>query len=127
MELTNAAHTPTYLVRDGAVREIALIGHPLGALGDLYGRQEVALEDGDIVVWLSDGLVEATDNEGEPFGYDRLMAALEQPAETAAEVRDRLLAAEEAFTQGDPGEDDKTLVAMRYSATAAGSSTPTVE
>jgi sigma-B regulation protein RsbU (phosphoserine phosphatase) len=127
MELTNAAHTPTYLLRDGTVQEIALIGHPLGALGDLYGRQEVSLQDGDIVVWLSDGLVEATDSEGEPFGYDRLMAALEQPAETAAEVRDRLLASEEAFTQGDPGEDDKTLVAMRYSATTAGSSTPTFE
>ena len=87
----------------------------------------MALEDGDVVVWLSDGLVEATDGEGEPFGYDRLVTALEHPAETAAEVRDRLLAAEEAFTQGNPVEDDKTLVAMRYSATTAGSSIPTPE
>lgn len=124
MELTNAAHTPTYLVRGGEVTELALTGHPLGALGDIYGRQEVTLADGDVVVWLSDGLVEATDDQGEPFGYERLGAALGSGGTSATEVRDRLLAAEEAFTQGKPAEDDKTLVAMRYSVGVAGSSTP---
>jgi len=124
MELTNAAHTPTYLVRRGQVQEIALIGHPLGALGDDYGRQMVALEDGDVLIWLSDGLVEATDPSGEPFGYERLEEALRGSTESAAEVRDRLLAAEEAFTHGKPGEDDKTLVAMRYSATGYGNPEP---
>jgi serine phosphatase RsbU (regulator of sigma subunit) len=127
MELTNAAHTPTYLLRQGEVTEIALIGHPLGALGDLYGRQTVGLEDGDVVVWLSDGLVESTDEGGEPFGYDRLAQALRGSSVSASEVRDRLLAAEEAFTQGEPAEDDKTLVAMRYSVADNGTAAPTPE
>jgi serine phosphatase RsbU (regulator of sigma subunit) len=115
MELTNAAHTPTYLVRGSAVLEIALTGHPLGALGDQYGQRTVPLEDGDVVVWLSDGIVEATDDSGEPFGYQRVQRALEGPASSASQVRDRLLSAEERFTGGGVGEDDKTLVAMRYS------------
>ena len=127
MELTNAAHTPTYLVRESQVREIALVGHPLGALGDVYGRETVALQDGDVVVWLSDGIVEATNEFGDPFGYERLEQALQGNASTAAEVRDRLLAAESAFTGGKPGEDDKTLVAMRYSEATVGRSTPISE
>ncbi len=127
MDLTNAAHTPTYLVRDGQVTELALTGHPLGALGDVYGHQQVALADGDVVVWLSDGLVEATNEAGEPFGYERLEAALAGPTASATEVRDRLLASEEAFTNGKPGEDDKTLVAMRYSVARSGGTTPIPE
>ena len=115
MELTNAAHTPTYLVRRGEVLEIALTGHPLGALGDRYGQRTIPLEDGDVVVWLSDGIVEATDDSGEPFGYDRVQQALAGPAISPTQVRDRLLTAEQKFTGGRAGEDDKTLVAMRYS------------
>jgi serine phosphatase RsbU (regulator of sigma subunit) len=127
MEITNAAHTPTYLVRQGKVSEIALTGHPLGALGDVYGRQTVGLQDGDIVVWLSDGLVEAADDSGKPFGYDRLEQALQGSSVSAAEVRDRLLAAEEAFTGGKPAEDDQTLVAMRYSVAGTGDAAPIPE
>jgi serine phosphatase RsbU (regulator of sigma subunit) len=127
MELTNAAHAPTYLVRQGRVSEIALTGHPLGALGDVYGRQTVELRDGDVVIWLSDGLIEATDDSGEPFGYDRLEQALQGTSSSAAEVRDRLLAAEEAFTHGRPAEDDQTLVAMRYSVADGGHSAPIPE
>jgi sigma-B regulation protein RsbU (phosphoserine phosphatase) len=125
LELTNAGHTPTYLLRDGEVKEIALTGHPLGALGDSYGFRAVALEDRDVVVWLSDGIVEAADESGEPFGYDRLVAALRGRGDSANEVRDRLLAAEEAFTGGRPSEDDKTLVAMRYRDSEWGPPRPT--
>ena len=127
MQLTNAAHTPTYLVREGDVTEIALTGHPLGALGDVYGRQTVELTNGDVIIWLSDGLVEATDETGDPFGYERLEEALRGSTASAAEVRDRLLAAEEVFTNGKPAEDDKTLVAMRYSVSQTGISAPTPE
>jgi serine phosphatase RsbU (regulator of sigma subunit) len=127
MQLTNAAHTPTYLVREGDVTEIALTGHPLGALGDVYGRQTVELTNGDVIIWLSDGLVEATDETGDPFGYERLEEALRGSTASAAEVRDRLLAAEVAFTDGKPAEDDKTLVAMRYSVSQTGTSAPTPE
>lgn len=116
MELTNAGHTPTYLLRQGEVAEIALTGHPLGALGDSYGHQTIQLTDSDIVIWLSDGIIEAADDNGEPFGYERLRSSLEGEAASASEVRDRLLTAAEAHTGGRPAEDDKTLVAMHYSA-----------
>jgi HAMP domain-containing protein len=114
LELTNAGHSPTYRVRDGAAREILLPGNPLGALGNRYGHSALDLEPGDIVVWLSDGLIEATDPRGEPFGYERIRETLAGRWETAAEVRNHLLAVIEKHTRGREAEDDQTLVAMRY-------------
>ena len=114
MELTNAGHPPTYLVRDGAVQEILLPGNPLGALGESFGQQQISLQEGDVFVWLSDGLIEALDPTGEPFGYERLKQALNGPADSADQVRERLLAAVESHARGAPASDDKTLVAMHY-------------
>ncbi|MEJ2084431.1 MAG: SpoIIE family protein phosphatase [Acidobacteriota bacterium] len=115
LALTNAGHPPTYLLRRGEVAEIALEGNPLGALGDSFGQTEISLENGDIVVWLSDGLFEATDPNGDPFGYERLRTSLQGQASHPAEVTARLISAVEGYTGGRASEDDRTLVAMRYS------------
>ena len=119
MELTNAGHPPTYLVRDGVVDEIILTGNPLGALGESFGQKQVSLQENDVVVWLSDGLIEALDPTGEPFGYERLKQSLTGPTDSAAQVRERLLAAVESHAGGLQASDDKTLVAMRYRPSAA--------
>lgn len=116
IEITNAGHPPVYHLRGGEAEEILLPGSPLGGLGHHYGRRRVDLEDGDVLVWLSDGLIEAADGDDEPFGFESTREALEGPADSAAEVRDRLLAAVEAHTGGRPARDDRTLVVMRYSA-----------
>jgi len=115
LALTNAGHPPTYLLRRGEVTEVALEGNPLGALGDSFGQTEISLQNDDIVVWLSDGLFEATNPDGDPFGYERLQTALQGPASNAAEVTSRLIAAVDRYTGGRASEDDRTLVAMRYS------------
>ena len=113
--LTNAGHPPTYRVRGPEVEEILLPSSPLGGLGHRYVRATLALKPGDIVVWLSDGLIEATNAAGEPFGYDAVAAVLAgTPGESAANVRDRLLAAVERHAAGQPAGDDRTLMVMRY-------------
>lgn len=124
MDLTNAGHPPTYLLRDGEVEEILLPGSPLGALGETYGRREVDLHPGDVVVWLSDGLIEATDSHDEQFGYQRVREALTGPGGDPATVRDRLLDAVQAHTGGRPIADDRTLVAMSYEPGAESPSNP---
>jgi HAMP domain-containing protein len=107
LTLTNAGHPPTYIVRGGKVQEILLPSSPLGALGHSYARRELTLDRGDVVVWLSDGVFEETNAEGEPFGYDRietaLAAAARQPGAagatggtSAAGARRRALAAASA-------------------------------
>lgn len=117
LEITNAGHPPVYLLRGGGVEEILLPGSPLGGLGHSYGHRRVELDDGDVLVWLSDGLIESTDGDDEPFGYEGVEEALAAgPAGSAAQVRDRLLAAVAEHTGGRPAQDDRTLVVMKYSA-----------
>jgi len=127
LEITNAGHPPTYLIRNGEVEEILLAGSPLGALDENYRQQTVPLEPGDVAVWLSDGLIEANDRTDAPFGYEATEQALAGPSRSAVQVRDRLLAAVEAHTRGVPAEDDRTLVAMRYFPGSDSTSIPSSE
>lgn len=115
LRLTNAGHPPTYRIRGGQVEEIVLPGSPLGGIGHTYGRTTLDLVSGDVVVWLSDGLIEAVNGEDEPFGYERVVEALMGlNGQGATEVRNRLLEAVDRYTGGLPPGDDRTLVVMKY-------------
>ncbi len=114
LTITNAGHPPTYLRRGGVVSEIMLPSTPLGALGSDFGQTTLQLEAGDVVVWLSDGMIEATDPAGNDFGYDRLIEVLGEAPVEPAKTRDHLLAAIHAHTEGGIPEDDRTLLVMAY-------------
>jgi len=117
LRIHNAGHPPTYLLRGGEIEEILLPGSPLGGLGRTYGRAERTLHRGDVLIWLSDGLIEATNASGEPFGYDAVLKALQgtgKGGNNAADVRNRLLAAVDRYVGDEPPSDDRTLVVMRY-------------
>jgi serine phosphatase RsbU (regulator of sigma subunit) len=114
LTVTNAGHPPTYLLRGGQVEEILLPGSPLGGMGKTYGKRTLPLENGDTLVWLSDGLIEATNAADDVFGYDAVVEALRGPVASPTVVRDRLLAAIERHVQGEPPQDDRTLLVMRY-------------
>jgi serine phosphatase RsbU (regulator of sigma subunit) len=121
LRLTNAGHPPTYLIRGKQVQEILLPGSPLGGLGHTYGKATVPMEPGDLVVWLSDGLIEAADHDSEPFGYDRVAETLAggRAGQNATDVRDRLLSAIGRHVGDLPPDDDRTLVIMRYRSSGA--------
>jgi hypothetical protein len=82
--LANAGHLSPYL--DG--QEIELPGAlPLGISGG--GRYEatmVELRPGSRLTFLSDGVVEAQNERGELFGFDRAMAMSREPAATVADA-----------------------------------------
>jgi HAMP domain-containing protein len=115
LRLTNAGHPPTYRIRGSEVEEILLPSSPLGGLGRNYGKATLTLQPEDVVVWLSDGLIEATNAADEPFGYESVVQTLAgTPGESAADVRNRLLAAVDRHAGGQPLADDRTLMVMRY-------------
>jgi len=114
LEIWNAGHPPTHLLRRGEVQEILLPSSALGGLVAFYDRRTVALEPGDVVVWLSDGLIEAPGPDGQPFGYEATLAALRGPCDGAPAVRDRLLQAIAKHAGDRPPEDDRTLVVMEW-------------
>lgn len=120
LEITNAGHPPTYLLRRGEVREIALPSTPLGVLDSSYRTEALDLEPGDMLVWLSDGFIEATSTEGECFGYERTREALCGDADTPADLRDRFLDAVRTHSEAQAAADDCTLVVMHYRPSEAG-------
>lgn len=99
----------------GTVEELPLSAHrvPLGALdAGAYSLAEVPVAPGELVLGYSDGVVDARSPGGEPFGAERLAAALAAaPADPAAAV-ESILESLAAFTRGEEPYDDVTLVAL---------------
>ncbi len=89
---------------------------PLGIVPELElpeGRR-FDLEPGDLVVALSDGVLEARSPEGGDFGVDRAIAVVQAArSKPLAEIRAALIATLEDFTGGNPPRDDRTILMVR--------------
>jgi serine phosphatase RsbU (regulator of sigma subunit) len=114
---TNAGHPYPYRVqKDGTVRALQNPARPLGlSLSGGWHTIEEPLAAGDSWVVFSDGLIETTRAGGdESWGFERLEEVLRAgPSESAAALKDRILAAQRAFTQRADTEDDRTLLVLR--------------
>jgi hypothetical protein len=99
VELANAGHLPPYI--DG--KELAMDGAlPLGALPDVsFPPIHFQLHQGEPLLLVSDGVVEARNKTGELFGFDRMRQIGTHSAEEIAR-------AAQAFGQ----EDDITVLTL---------------
>ncbi len=119
----NAGHLAPILAR--ANRPICLRldegGPVLGLLPSAkFETGSVELEPGDLLVLYSDGLVEAANQHDEQFGEERVQALVAQHRHlTAAQIRDQIIRAAQAFTGNAELEDDRTLLVLRYTGVAA--------
>lgn len=76
IRIANAGHNYPVIL-NGHVHEVELTGLPLGVINDSdYGEISMALRYGDTVLLYTDGVVEATNEHNEMFGYDRLAQLL---------------------------------------------------
>jgi serine phosphatase RsbU (regulator of sigma subunit) len=84
LTVANAGHLGPY--RDG--RELELLpGLPLGVIADAeYEQTSHRLNRGDRLVFLSDGVVEAQNGEGELFGFERTQQVSNEPARYIAQT-----------------------------------------
>jgi len=101
LTIANAGHLAPY--RNG--EEVHCVsGLPLGIVaGAEYAEAVLQLGGGDTLTFLSDGVVEARNAQGELFGFDRAQAISEEPARKIAES---------AVEFGQ--EDDITVLGMRF-------------
>lgn len=104
--IANAGHLNPY--RDG--REVALAGSlPLGVIANTeYEQSSFQLNRGDRLVFLSDGVVEATNAEGELFGFERTQQVSNESPRYIAQTAQR-------FGQ----TDDITVVSLYLSSRTA--------
>lgn len=121
--LDGAAHTLSYesaghclplLVRtDGSIQILEASSGVLGLFSHwTYNDQQLALESGDVLVMMTDGLLEATNAKGAEFGYKSLITTvLPNRDEGAHSIRKRVM---EEITQFCGGEfaDDASLIVL---------------
>jgi len=114
---TNAGHLYPYLLREGQPpRGIEVPSLPLGVRSTILTHTaEVDLQEGDAIVYLSDGIVEAQDENGEPFGFDQLEALLVQSHDRSpSTIRDHILEAVARHCGARPADDDRTVMILRF-------------
>jgi len=90
--------------------------YPLGVRRDIsYPIYEFRLGPGDLLIYFSDGIIEAVDERGEQLGFERFEQIIKRSAGGhARSVRDRILSEFDAFRGGAPIVDDVTLIVVRY-------------
>ncbi len=120
LRVASAGMPPVLIWRHGSgeVEELMLPGAPLGtalANGE-YREREVDLEAGDTALIMTDGLVEATNPEGDTLGYEQAGRLFTEAAELEAEaIIDRLETQVRLFLGGTPLGDDMTLLVLKAS------------
>ena len=117
--LSSAGHPPMlYFKRaDQSLQEIRQIALPLGGImKSNYEEMELEFESGDVFLFYTDGLIEATNASRTEFGLNRLMPkfkSLAAKAVSAEHIR-QILMTDVQLHIGDTEQlDDITLVVMR--------------
>ncbi len=117
LRITAAGMPPVCIHRasTGEVEQIDLPGMPLGAVARFpYGSQVVQLQQGDAVLFMTDGFPERLGAEDELLGYERAVEVFRAAASGgAAEIIESLHHAAEQWAEGRAADDDVTFVVLK--------------
>jgi len=115
---TNAGHLYPYLLRRGVAeaRAIESPSLPLGVRTNIVTNTvEVELQEGDALIYLSDGLIEAQNENGDPFGFEQIEALLaNQTSHEAGALRGAILEAVAQHCGTRPADDDRTVMVVQF-------------
>jgi len=113
----NAGHsTPLlYHAATDEVQRLPATGHLIGPFpGESYRSEFVVMARGDVLLLYTDGIVEASNEQQEMYGEQRLHHSLRQHrGRTPKEICQILLEEVQVFSRMAEYSDDKTLVAVK--------------
>jgi len=111
----NAGHNPPVLVRaNGVASELNAAGAVLGQFPDwVYEQSDLQLRPGDTLMLFTDGLVEASDRDDEPFGEERLTGIARENRAAGAEGLKTLLMQAASEHCGGRFQDDASMIVLR--------------
>ena len=118
LELCNAGHVPPLVARLTGVTPLPPGGMPIGMFcNQQFETQQVWLDPGDMLILSTDGVTEAEEPEGAPYGVERLGSAVQRVAAAApTTIVDACLRSVEAWRGSGRQEDDVTLMVLRRAA-----------
>ena len=104
--------------RDGSIEWLEATGLPLGMLrGTHYAELSGQLAPSEFLLLCSDGLVEAKNEAGELYGFERLSKCLQTTtAQTAQALQEHILTDMRDFVTDTEMHDDMTLVIVLHPA-----------
>ncbi len=118
LRFSSAGHLDPYVYRASEERLEALSswGFPLGVKRrEPFTEHTVDFDAGDRLILYSDGLIEAIDDDGDPFGFERFEKTILACGHMHAEdIKKTLLNSIKKFTRNRPPEDDQTLVVVSF-------------
>jgi len=115
LQVANSGAIQPVFCRAGQAVTVKAEGFPLGMFPNVtYEEFSVATQPGDAIVFVSDGILDADNAQGESYGEDRLSSLLcayrDRPAQ---EIADAILSDVSRF-QGDHDRfDDETIIVLR--------------
>ncbi|HEY9899123.1 MAG TPA: SpoIIE family protein phosphatase [Pantanalinema sp.] len=126
----NAGHPYPFHYRSAqrTVEMLEMASYPLGVRPTLRVKeQEVTLEPGDVLVFYSDGIIEAQNARGEEFGFERMEKLILENGHLSAEIlKERLLETWQHHVydgtrpldyhaiKAAQADDDVTIVVVKY-------------
>ncbi len=118
--LTNAGHCPVVAYTDNTAQLIKLDGLALGLRkGKIFNSvlkpKTLQLQSGDVMVFYTDGLIEAINQDKEEFGYNRLKETVAKNKHLSAEeIKNTIFDAVNTFAKsGESNRDDLTIVVLK--------------
>jgi hypothetical protein len=118
LRFSSAGHLDPYVYRARTKRleSLSSWGFPLGVRRrEPFTEHSVDFDDGDRLILYSDGLIEAIDDDGDPFGFERFEKTILACGHMDAEdIKKTLLNSIRKFTRNRPPEDDQTLVVVSF-------------
>ena len=115
LQVANAGAVPPIFCRSGQVTTLRAEGFPLGMFPHVaYEEFTVATQPGDAFVFVSDGLTDAENAQGEMYGTERLTSLLCSLRDLPAlEIADAIFADVARFQSGKDRFDDETILVLR--------------
>ena len=113
---TNAGHNaPIFRHADEKMEYLLEGGVALGAFENLeYEARPISLSSEDIIVFYTDGVTEAKDENEEEFGTKRLKQVINDSYHlSASEIQNNIYQAVKDFTDSKPKADDLTMIVIK--------------
>jgi sigma-B regulation protein RsbU (phosphoserine phosphatase) len=115
LQVANSGAVQPVFCRSGQAVTVQAEGFPLGMFPDVtYEELSVATQPGDAIVFVSDGILDAENENEEMYGQDRLAGLLCASRDLPAlDIADAILADVARFQGSKDRFDDETIIVLR--------------
>lgn len=118
LQYSNAGHHPAVLYRaeTKSIEQLDTSGFLVGAFDGVdYESKSIELKNGDRILLFTDGIIEARNRNGEFYEYERFMDYVNKNSHLSPkEFITNLVADVETFCDGEPPDDDRTILYFEF-------------